>query len=89
MPLISMFYGIVISMYFRDTNQHNLPHLHATYGDMEAVFDLNTCKLLSGKFPPKQTKFVETWMLLRQEDLLTNWELAVKGGQPFRIDPLR
>ncbi len=33
MPVISMFYGIIIRMYFLDTQHHNLPHLHARYGE--------------------------------------------------------
>ncbi len=31
MPLISSFYGIMIRMFFYDTEKHNLPHLHAVY----------------------------------------------------------
>ena len=33
MPTISMFYGIVIQMFFDD---HNPPHFHAYYQDYEA-----------------------------------------------------
>jgi len=29
MPTISMFYGIIIRMFYRDNKQHNLPHIHA------------------------------------------------------------
>lgn len=28
MPVISMFYGIVVSMYFLDNRQHRMPHIH-------------------------------------------------------------
>jgi hypothetical protein len=31
MPILSMFYGIVIRMYFADNRQHHAPHLHAEY----------------------------------------------------------
>ena len=37
MPVISMFYGIIISMYYLDTKQHNLPHIHVSYGEDSAV----------------------------------------------------
>lgn len=37
MPVISMFYGLIISMYYLDTKQHKLPHIHVKYGEMEAV----------------------------------------------------
>jgi len=29
MPTISMFFGIIIRMFFRDNRQHHLPHIHA------------------------------------------------------------
>ena len=31
MPTISMFYGIIISLYFYDNERHSLPHIHAKY----------------------------------------------------------
>jgi len=31
MPTISMFYGILIRMFFYDTDKHNVPHIHAEY----------------------------------------------------------
>ena len=37
MPVISMFYGIIISMYFFDIKKHKLPHIHTKYQDQEAI----------------------------------------------------
>ena len=31
MPAISMFYGLVIYLYFFDDERHKLPHIHAKY----------------------------------------------------------
>jgi hypothetical protein len=31
MPAISMFYGVVICLYFFDNERHRLPHIHAKY----------------------------------------------------------
>ena len=89
MPVISMFYGIIIRMYFMDTKQHKMPHLHAEYGGKSAVFALKDGTLLAGKFPVKQTKLVLAWIELRREDLLADWQLAVKGESVFKIEPLR
>ena len=36
MPIISMFYGIIIRIYLLDSQHHNLPHLHAKYAEFEA-----------------------------------------------------
>ncbi len=35
MPTISMFYGIVICLYFFDDERHKLPHIHAKYQGSE------------------------------------------------------
>ena len=29
MPIISMFYGIIVRMYDADNKQHHVPHVHA------------------------------------------------------------
>jgi len=40
MPVISMFYGIVVLMYYFDNRQHHLPHVHVKVGDDEAVITI-------------------------------------------------
>ena len=37
MQTISMFYGILIRMFFRDIERHHLPHIHAEYQGSVAV----------------------------------------------------
>ncbi len=36
MPIISMFYGIIIRLYLLDNKHHNTPHIHARYAEFEA-----------------------------------------------------
>ena len=36
MPVISMFYGVIVLMYFFDNKQHKLPHIHARFQDEES-----------------------------------------------------
>ena len=48
MPQISQFFGIVILMYFND---HAPPHFHATYGEHEAVYMIETLEILRGQLP--------------------------------------
>lgn len=50
MPTISLFYGIIIRMYWKDNAKHKMPHMHAYYGDYEAIFTLDG-DILSGEFP--------------------------------------
>jgi hypothetical protein len=41
MGIISMFYGIIISMYYLDNKQHKLSHIHVKYQDEEAVLAIS------------------------------------------------
>lgn len=41
-PAISMFYGIVIYLYFFDDERHKLPHIHAKYQGQDASSQLST-----------------------------------------------
>ncbi|GEM_PF-726872 len=49
MPIISMFYGIIIRLYLMDNKQHNLPHVHAKYAEFEASIDIVDGEILSGE----------------------------------------
>jgi len=42
MPTISMFYGIIIRMYYFDNQQHNLPHIHVHFQGHEAIIEIPT-----------------------------------------------
>ena len=56
MPTISIFYGIIISLYFYDNERHNLPHIHAKYQGQNAVFSILDGELLSGEIPLSKAK---------------------------------
>ncbi len=88
MPTISMFYGVLIRMFFKDTDKHNLPHIHAEYQGQSAVYSIPEGKLLAGSLPLKKEKLVIAWIEIHQEDLLVDWELAVNGQVPFKIKGL-
>jgi desulfoferrodoxin (superoxide reductase-like protein) len=89
MPTISMFYGIVVLMYYRDNVQHHLPHIHVRYQNDEVVINIENGDILTGNIPNKQMKLVQAWIEIHQEELKVNWELAVNGEEPFRINPLQ
>ena len=48
MPVVASFYGIIVMMYYLDTKQHHLPHIHVKYQENEAVFSIPDGKLLEG-----------------------------------------
>jgi len=49
MPIISIFYGIVIRMFHFDNDKHKAPHIHVQYGGQSAVIRLPDGAVLSGK----------------------------------------
>lgn len=85
MPSISMFFGIIIYMYWND---HNPPHFHAVYQGDDATFDFNG-NLLEGDLPSRQKKLIAAWAVIHSEELEANWELAKQDAALFNIDPLR
>ena len=48
MPVISMFYGIVILIYYTDDKRHKKPHIHIRYQDQEAVISIPDGEILEG-----------------------------------------
>ena len=89
MPTISMFYGIVIYLYFFDNERHKSPHIHARFQGMEASFSILDGAVLAGDIPAAKAKLVQAWIEIHREELVADWELAVNGHPPFPIDPLR
>ncbi len=85
MPVISMFYGIIIKMYYND---HNPPHFHATYGDEQAIISLDG-EIIEGNIGKKQLKLIQAWAIIHQEELLANWTLSQEEQPIFRIEPLK
>lgn len=62
MPTISMFYGILVLMFFRDNRRHHLPHIHVRYQGEEAAISIDDGRILDGTMPAKQLKMVQAWI---------------------------
>jgi hypothetical protein len=54
-----MFYGILIKMFFYDTDKHKLPHVHAEYQGQVAFYAIHDGVLLAGELPLKNI----SWLL--------------------------
>jgi hypothetical protein len=89
MAVISMFFGIIISMYFRDNRQHHLPHIHVSYQGEEAVIGIPDGEIIEGNIPKNKLRLVQAWIEIHKDELLADWELAIDGENIFRIDPLK
>ena len=89
MPTISMFYGILVSIFFEDNDRHHLPHIHVRYSGEKASISIADGNILAGSMPAPQLKMVQAWIEIHKDELYADWELAVSGEEPFRIAPLR
>jgi hypothetical protein len=89
MAVISMFYGLIIYMYFQDNKRHHFPHIHVKYQDEDAVISIPDGLLLEGSLKSNKMKLVQAWIVIHAEELLAVWDLAVSGQGIFKIDPLK
>jgi hypothetical protein len=52
MPTISMFFGIIIRMYYAP-KEHNPAHIHVYYNDYVAVINILNLQIMEGDIPVK------------------------------------
>lgn len=88
MPVLSMFYGIIIRMQSKKGGKHHVPHIHVICGDDESVFSLDGEKL-EGTIQNSKMKLVAAWIEIHKEELRSDWKLLEEGEQPFKIEPLK
>ena len=87
MPIISQFYGIIISMFYGESEKHHKPHLHARYNGIKASYDLDSNRI-SGDMPIKQDKLIQAWIQIHKEELNSLWILMRDENKYFKIKPL-
>jgi len=76
-------------MYFMDNKQHKPPHIHVKYQEHEVIASIPDGHVLEGGIPNAKMKLLQAWIELHKDELVADWELAVAGQQPYKIDPLR
>lgn len=85
MPTISVFFGILIQMFWKD---HAPPHFHALYGEFEALIDMRTLEVIDGSLPRRALALVLEWAALHRAELLEDWRLCESMQTPHMIAPL-
>lgn len=85
MPEISRFFGILITMYYRD---HAPPHFHVKYGGHRGAFSIQEMSLIEGSLPRRVTSLVLEWAFEHRPELLENWTLIVAKKRLKSIEPL-
>lgn len=81
MPVIARFYGIVIKMYFSQS-EHGIPHFHVIYGEFNAVYAIESLEMLEGDLPVRASRLVKEWAEAYKRELLDMWT-----RQEFRALP--
>ena len=84
-----MFYGIIISLYFFDNRRHKKPHIHVKFQKNEVIVAIPDGEVLEGSIPNSKMKLLQAWIELHRDELIADWNLAVSGEQPYKIDPLK
>jgi hypothetical protein len=85
MPTISVFFGIVIQMFWKE---HGPPHFHALYAEYEALIEIRTLEVLQGSLPKRALAMVLEWAAGHRRKLLENWDRCGRMETPERIEPL-
>lgn len=83
MPIISVFFGIIIRMYHDDRPP---PHIHAAYQGFEAFVRIEDGEVIHGKLPRKAARIVKQWTLEHQVELLANWARG-EALEPMEMIP--
>lgn len=86
MPTISIFYGILIQMFWGD---HPSPHFHALYAEYEVIVDIKTLGIVRGFLPKRALSLVLEWAVEHQTELLEDWVLCEKNQPLKKISPLQ
>lgn len=85
MPTISMFYGILIQMFWGD---HAPPHFHALYAEHEVLIDIRTFEVIRGSMLRRALVLVLEWASQHLSELLEDWILCEQNKSPKKISPL-
>lgn len=61
MPVISMFYGLIVMLYFFDDKRHYSPRIHVKYAEGTALLAIPSGEVLAGAIPASRLKLVQAW----------------------------
>jgi hypothetical protein len=85
MPVVSMFFGIVVRMYYLE---HEPAHFHAEYSGRWAVFDMAGDVVRGDLGSRRARRLVRMWAFRNRTRLEANWRRAAAGEAILPIPPL-
>ena len=85
MPIISVFFGIIIRMYYKE---HEPGHFHGEHQGQKGKFDFSGTMIVGQIQSRTALRLIREWAVSHQAELQANWE-RMKAGQPLNgIGPL-
>ena len=85
MPVVSVFFGIVIRMFYRE---HGVAHFHAEHQGQQATFTLDG-EILAGTLSSRTARrLIKEWATAHRGELQANWDRLTEGEALERIPPL-
>jgi hypothetical protein len=82
MPELARFFGIIVRMYAEPGAPHHVPHFHAYYGEVVAIFSVDPVEVISGSLPRRQQRLVEAWANCIKENCLQIGSVCRAGVCP-------
>ena len=84
MPVIAIFFGIVIRMYYKE---HEPRHFHAEYQAQHGKFDFDGRMIVGNIRSKNALRLIEEWAQLNRTALDANWA-NITAGKPLDRIPL-
>ncbi len=69
MPEISMFYDIIIAMYWERKTEHHSAHFHEIYNEFDCKYSIPKLSIMEGSLPNKAHRMVISWAKKHIKDL--------------------
>ena len=88
MPIISMFYGIIIRMYSSTTDITICRIFMPSTPSLRLPSILKMVKSWRANCRASKLRLVQAWIELHRDELKADWELAAAGENPYKISPL-
>ncbi|RDW21440.1 transcriptional regulator [Oceanobacillus arenosus] len=87
MPRISQFGGMTFVIYYND---HNPPHFHIIYNEINTRIDIYGGTYLKGNvpLPSSKEKDVFKWLEINRSDIIKVWDDCMAKRRPNKIPPL-
>jgi hypothetical protein len=85
MPIIAVFFGIVIRMFYKE---HEPAHFHAEHQGQQAKFDFGGNVVAGQIRSGTAVRLIRDWAALHRTELEANWANMKAGRSLDKIPPL-